>query len=198
MAVDYQDLAANLKRFYDFSDKVVLFVGAGARQLLDPSIPTRKLIAIDRNTESLDELRNNVAAAGKHDSVDVVDSRFEDIHMLGDVVYFEFCLHEMDDPEKALSHARTLAPDIVVFDHSPQSEWVFLAAEDEQVLRSNQALERFGVRQRQTYIAEQRFRDYGDLVAKIRGQSPVAVQRAEPFAGATNIVIPMRYQLILL
>ena len=32
----------------------------------------------------------------------------------GDVVYFEFCLHEMDDPAKALIHAKSLAPDIVV------------------------------------------------------------------------------------
>jgi hypothetical protein len=32
----------------------------------------------------------------------------------GDTVYFEFCLHEMDDPEYALIHAKSLAPDIVV------------------------------------------------------------------------------------
>jgi len=49
----------------------------------------------------------------------VVGSKFEDVAGSFDVVYFEFCLHEMHDPEKALIHAKKLAPDIVVFDHSP-------------------------------------------------------------------------------
>jgi len=37
MAMDYGKLTENLGRFYDFTDKVVLFVGAGGRQLLDPA-----------------------------------------------------------------------------------------------------------------------------------------------------------------
>ena len=41
MAVDLQVLTENLVRFYDFSAKVVLYVGAGGRQLLDPSAGTR-------------------------------------------------------------------------------------------------------------------------------------------------------------
>src|ERR1017187_2301743 len=52
-----------------------------------------------------------------HASMDVVRANFEGVTVSGDVVYFEFCQHEMDDLRKALSHASTLAPDIVVFDH---------------------------------------------------------------------------------
>ncbi len=37
------------------------------------------------------------------------------------------------DPQKALAYARTLAPKIVVFDHSPGSEWAFYAAEEGKV-----------------------------------------------------------------
>lgn len=37
MAADYEQLSENLRRFYDFTDKVVLFVGAGGRQNERPS-----------------------------------------------------------------------------------------------------------------------------------------------------------------
>jgi hypothetical protein len=37
----------------------------------------------------------------------VVASNFEEVTLCGDVVYFEFCLHEIDDPRKSFSHART-------------------------------------------------------------------------------------------
>lgn len=160
MATDYHQLTENLCRFYDFSGKTVLFVGAGGRQLLDPSIKTRKLFAIDQDVEALRELKTNVAAKGMQDCVDIVGSSFEEVALRGDVVYFEFCLHEMDDPQKALTHARTLAPDIVVFDHLPGSDWVFHAAEEDKVRRSAEAMERFGVRRRETFCTEQRFRYY--------------------------------------
>jgi len=131
------------------------------------------------------------------DSVDVVASGFEEVTLCGDVVYFEFCLHEMDDPQKALAHGRTLAPDIVVFDHSLGSEWVFYAAGEEKVRRSTEAVERFGVRRSETFHTGQHFRDHAEL-AKVTVEGDVAIQRAQRFAGATDIVIPMSYQLALL
>ena len=197
MATDYGKLTENLHHFYDFTGKVVLFVGAGGRQLLDPP-SHQKLIAIDENAQSLKELEANIAAQGMQDSVEVVGSRFEDVTARGDVVYFEFCLHEMDDPQQALAHARALAPDMVVFDHLPGSEWVFHAAEEDKVRRSAEAMKRFGVRRRETFRTEQRFRDYDELLAKVRVQGTTAIDRAQRFAGATNIVIPMTYELALL
>ena len=198
MATDYAQLTENLLRFYDFANKIVLFVGAGGKQLLDASAGTKKLIAIDQDVEALRELAANVAAKGTQDSVEVVGSKFEDVARSGDVVYFEFCLHEMADPQKALTHAKNLARDIVVFDHSPGSEWIFYGAEEDKVRHSAQAMERFGLRGRQRFETEQRFQDYAELLAKVRAQGPTAIQRAQRFAGATNIVIPMRYELDLL
>jgi hypothetical protein len=170
LTADYGQLSENLRRFYDFTDKVVLFVGAGGRQLFDPSIRTRKLIAIDRDVESLRELKSNIALKGMRDSVEVVDSNFEEVTLCGDVVYFEFCLHEMEDPKKALFHARTLAQDIIVFDHLPGSDWVFHAAEEDKVRRSAEVMERFGVRRRETFCTEQRFRDHAELLVKWLGR----------------------------
>ena len=198
MATDYAQLTQNLLRFYDFTNKVVLFVGAGGKQLLAPSAGTKKLIAIDQDVEALKELAANVVAKGLQDSVEVVSSKFEDVALLGDVVYFEFCLHEMADPQKALSHAKNLASDIVVFDHSPGSEWIFYGAEEDQVRCSAQAMERFGLRRRESFHTEQRFEDYAELLAKVSPQGLTAIQRVQRFAGATNIAIPMGYELNLL
>ena len=198
MATDYAKLTENLCRFYDFTGKVVLFIGAAGRQLLDPAAGTRKLIAIDKDVEALRQLKAHIVAKGLQDSVEVVGASFEEVTCHGDAVYFEFCLHEMDDPEKALTHAKSLAADIVVYDHSPGSEWIYYGAEENKVSRSSAAMEHFGVRRRQTFQAEQRFGNYTELLAKVRPQGPLAIERAQRFAEATNIVIPMSYELNLL
>jgi len=197
VAADYGVLRDNLRYFYDFTDKIVLYVGAGGRQLLDPQTRTRKLIAIDQDAESLKELHARVREEGIT-GVDVVASRFENVTARGDVVYFEFCLHEVADPERALRQAQSLAPEIVVFDHLPGSEWVFHAAEEEKVARSDAAMERFGIRRREKFSTEQRFQDYTELLEKLRTQGELAIERAQPFTGQTRIVIPMLYGLSLL
>lgn len=198
MAADYGQLAENLRHFYNFADRTVLYVGAGGRQLLSPSIGFKKLIAIDRDPASLSTLRTSVAVGARPGPLELIASCFEDVEHVGDVVYFEFCLHEMSDPGLALAHARELAPDIVVFDHCPESDWSFYAAEEDAVRRSHEAMERFGIRRRQTFRAEQRFRYYAELLAKVTSQGSLAAQRARRFVGATDIVIPMNYQLVLL
>jgi hypothetical protein len=198
VAADYGRLAENLRRFYDFTGKVVVYVGAGGGQLLDPGSAVKKLIAIDQNADALLELKTKIAAKGLQDSVEAVCAKFEDVTLRGDVVYFEFCLHEMADPEKALSHAKALAPDIVVFDHLPDSDWAFHAAEDDKARRSAEAMKRFGIRRCEAFLTEQRFRDHAELLAKVTMQGAVAIERAQRFAGTTNIAIHMSYELALL
>ncbi len=198
MATDYAKLSENLSRFYDFRDKTILYVGAAGRQLLDPRTPARKLIAIDRDQKALEELKANVVEQDLRDSVEVIGAGFEEIMIHGDVVYLEFCLHEMDDAEQALRHAKSLAPDIVVYDHSPDSEWIFYGAEEDKVARSSAAMQRCGIRRRQTFRAEQRFANHAELLAKVGPQGAVAIERTARFAGATSIVIPMNYELNLL
>ena len=198
LATDYAKLSQNLRDFYDFTGKVVLFIGAGGRQLLDPAARTRKLIAIDKDVEALRELRANIVAQGLQDAVDVIACSFEEVRSPGDTVYFEFCFHEMDDPEKALRHAKSLAPDVVVYDHSPGSEWIYYGAEEDKVARSSEVLERFGIRARQKFLAQQHFANLAELIAKVSAQGALAIERAQRFAGATDIVIPMTYELNLL
>lgn len=197
MTTDYSKLTENLHRFYDFGDKVVLFIGAGGKQLLSPATRTRKMIAVDKNADALRELQDNVVAKSLQNSVQVIVADFEEVTTNADVIYFEFCLHEMDDPEKALRHAKSLAPDVVVYDHSPGSEWIYYGAEEDKVAHSSAVMERFGIRRKQKFQAEQRFADYEELLAKVSPQGSLAIERAQRFAGMTNIAIPMSYELNL-
>ena len=195
MAVDRNQLSRDLSRFYDFTGKTVVYVGAGNGRVLNTT-GIHYLVAIDEDSRVADVLRSSLA--GGADFLEIITGRFEETRAHGDVVYFEFCLHEMNDANRALAHARELAPEIVVFDHSAGSEWSFFAAEDEKVRRSAEAVEQFGVRRRKSFVAEQRFRNYAELAAKLVSQGSVAAQRARRFAGTTNIVIPMKYELALL
>src|SRR5260370_33889974 len=90
------------------------------------------------------------------DSVEVLAASFEDVILFGDVVYFEFCLHELDEPRRALIHARTLTPDIDVFDHSPYSDCASYTDEEGKVRRSAEALKRLGPRRFKTTRTDQR------------------------------------------
>lgn len=198
LATDYAKMSDNLRRFYDFGGKTVLFVGAGGRQLFDLGTPVKRLVAIDKDLSTLRELKQEVLAKRLQNSVEVVASNFEEVTCRGDVVYFEFCLHEMDDPEKALAHAKVLATDIVVYDHSAGSKWAYYVVEEDKISRSSLAMERLGIRRRQIFHDEQRFANHAELLAKVGTQGPVAVERAQPFASSTEIVIPMSYELNLL
>ena len=115
----------------------------------------------------------------------------------GDVVYFEFCLHEFHDPQEALAHARTLAKDIVVFDH-PSSLWSCYAVEDELVRRSSEAVSRAGVRHGSAFRIEQRFQSYEELSARLAPQGTAALARTAKFAKERDITIPMDGLLVLL
>jgi SAM-dependent methyltransferase len=198
MATDYARLREELREFYDFRDRTVLFVGAGGGQLLDWASLPRRCVAVDRDEAALEGLKSTVAARGLEGRMEVLAQPFEEVALRSDVVYFEFCLHEMEDPEAALRHAKRLAPDVVVFDHAEGSPWCRLGDEDLKVARSSEAIRRAGPRRRELRRAEQRFRDHADLLARIGPQGARAVARAEAWRGRTDIVVPMDYELALI
>lgn len=198
MAVDLQQLRLDLHHFYDFTNKTVLFVGAGGRQLFDIGVATKKIIAIDQDAKALKDLERSVAALDTPAPVEVIAASFTEMASPVDVIYFEFCLHEMKRPYQTLTFARKLSPDIVVFDHLPGSVWSFYAAEENKVRGCMEAMRRFGIRRHATFGTEQRFRNHAELHAKLAGQGRVANGRARHFAGVSDIVIPMSYQLALL
>ena len=198
MVVDRSKLTANLIRFYDFKGKSVLYVGAGGSQLLGPASGVSRVVAVDSNAESLHGFRSEAKTKWAGIPIKFVPRNFETVNLKGDVVYLEFCLHEMPDPRKILDQARSLAQDIVVIDHLPKSKWIFYGAEETHVLRSTKAAESFGIRRHERFTAQQKFKDYEELKARLSEQGEVSRQRVLALKGAKDIRIPMDYGLYLL
>lgn len=198
MAADYALLTKSLSGFYDFFGKVILLVGAGHGQLLDPAISVKKLIAVDQDLAALREFQEKFSVGPATTPVELLHSKFEEVTVSADVVYFEFCLHEISNPFAALKRARSLAPDVVVFDHSPDSKWIFYGAEEALVRRGSLAMRNFGIRRSASIRTAQTFRTGAELLSKVSAQGPLAVSRAERFVNSTDFAIPMLCELALL
>ncbi len=198
MATDYAKLVANLLAFYDLRGKTVLAVGAGGGQLIEYGRAAGKVLALDNDPKALEKLRENLRAAGLEDKFSPVLGDFYALDLKADVVLFEFCLHEMADPGAAVERARGMAPDVIVFDHWPGSEWSFVAGEEEKVEASWAALARFPVRRKRSYEAIQAFKDYDELFEKLKGQGETAIARIDGYKGRAGIRIPMTYGLALI
>lgn len=197
MAADYQQMAQNIRQFYSFCGKTVVGVGAGGGPLTDLVLESRKLIVIEKDPAAIRNWETRIASDKLQSQVDVIQADFGDASPHGDVVYFEVCLHEMDDPRQALRHAFALAPEVLVFDHLPDSEWAFHAAEEDKIRRSTDALAEFPCLRHREYRTEQRFPEYQQLADKVSGQGEVALRRAERYRGRADIAIPMTYGLTL-
>ena len=198
MATDIRLVLANLTHFYDFEGKTVIHVGAGGGQFVRSADKARRVVAVDSDPASIASLKRAVEAVRLEALFVFREERFEAVSDRADIVLFEFCLHEMDDPAAALRHARELGPDTVVIDHAPESKWAWYVAETEKAARSWAACERAGIRREQTYTGLQRFDDGDGLLKKVRSQGEPAVSRALAHAGAAPITVEMIYRIALL
>jgi predicted RNA methylase len=198
MATDIGLILQRLLSFYDFSGKSVLAVGAGGGQLAGYARSMRKVLAVDRDLTAMKQLQEAAARLDLQERFEYWTGDFADCDRRGDVVLFEFCLHEMDDPSASVAKATTLAPEVVVIDHAPGSPWVYYTAEDDKVDRSWRALGRVEVARQCSYPAEQRFANYDELYAKVNSQGDESIRRIECFREQTGIIIPMSYALALI
>jgi len=198
VVTDIRQIVLNLSAFYDFTGKIVVAVGAGGGQLVEYARPARQVIAVDRDATALERLAARLPECGLVDKVTLVAGDLLDVRPGGDVVVFEFCLHQMADPGRVLAHARELAPDVLVIDHAPGSLWEWYAAEDSKVEAGWRAVERDVIRREQSVEAWQHFPDFAALEAKLAPQGPGSLERIDPLRGDRAISIPMPYRLALL
>jgi len=198
MVTDVGRILDNLLAFYDFGGKTVVAVGAGGGQLAGYSRPAKRMIAVDRDPAAMDKLKEASQRLGLSDRFEYWSGDFCTCERQGDMVLFEFCLHEMDDPAAALGRAMILAPETVVIDHAPGSAWIYYGAEEDKVERSWRVVEAFPIIRRTGYATEQRFRNFRELHEKVSSQGDESLRRIEKFRGQSNIVIPMSYALALI
>lgn len=128
MATDNKRIVKNLSEFYDFNNQTIIIVGAGGGQFIAYGYMSKKVYAIDNNEPSLYKLKNKLLQTKISDKFTLIYSDFCHTNLIGEVVFFEFCLHEMKDPVTALKHAQTMAPNILIADHWPGSEWAYMVA----------------------------------------------------------------------
>jgi len=198
MSTDLQIMGNNLCEFYDFTDKVVVSVGAAGGQFYEYAFPAWHVIAVDHDIRGLERLKESLLKEGILDGFTLVHSDFYEFKAEGDLLMFDYCLHEIPDPEKAIHHALTMSSRILINDHWPDSEWAYIVNEDVKVKRSWEAIEKFCISKMQRYDTSQLFRDYEELLQKVKGQGDIAIKRIKKYQGMKDFQIPMSYGLVLI
>ncbi len=198
MATDIKKILENLFEFYDFSDKTIISVGAGGGQFIEYGHASKEVIAIDNDNEALNQLADNLQKKGLTEKFRLVHSDFYLMQEKGDVVMFEFCLHEMEDSEAAIHHALTMAPEVLITDHWPGSQWAYVVDEKEKVMNSWSAVNRFTLKRAQRYDTVQFFHNYDELFQKVNVQGETAITRIKQFQNKKEITIQMSYGFALI
>jgi len=201
MATDIHAILKNLVAFYDFGGKDVLHVGAGGGQLIGYAHLPRKITAVDSDHAAVEKLRKKISECELDGKFTTIEGDFYDLHAQSDVVFFEFCLHEMADPVRAIGHAATLAPHTLIIDHLPDSEWSWCACETEKISASWTAIEETPLRRKRLFDAKQRFADFGELsnrLAALGEESARRIRRYESPGSRGGIEIPMPYGIVLI
>ncbi len=198
MATDIKKICKNLFEFYDFTDQTVISVGAGGGQFIEYGHASKQVIAIDNDKEALNQLASNLQKSGLTEKFRIVHSDFYRVQEKGDVVMFEFCLHEMRDPEAAINHALTMAPAVLITDHWPGSKWAYVVDEKKKVMNSWRAINRVTLKKTRRYDAIQFFHDYEELFQKVKVQGETAIGRISQYKDKKDITIPMSYGFALI
>ena len=198
MATDIDKILTNLLSFYDFSKKKMISVGAGGGQLVGYAKVAGSVVAVDYDSQALDNLRKRVETLDLSNKFSFVRSEFLDFTVKGNVLLFEFCLHEMPDPRKALAHAKTLATDVVVFDHYRKSEWAVYTNETKIIESAWSAIEEVKPKRVNRYNAVQKFETYEELFLKLKPLGEKVLKGIEKFKDEKNILMQMPYSAALL
>ncbi len=199
MATDIQKLLSNLKRFYDFSGKTIISVGAGGGQLIEYGRTAKQVYAVDNDLAAIEILKDRLELdQDLKQKFTVLHTDFYDIDIHADVVFYEFSLHEMSNPKTAIRKALQLAPQVVIADHGPYSEWTWLIGEEDKVACVWTAYLKPCITKLQVYEATQQFADFEELYNKVKTQGEATINRIEKYRYATNISIPMQYVFALI
>ncbi|WP_321282362.1 methyltransferase domain-containing protein [Marinifilum fragile] len=198
MVKDIQQIIQNLLNFYDFQNKTVVSVGAGGGQFIEYARGARHVIAIDNDKNALNKLKENLSMNGLSEKFTLIHSDFKNTKVKGDVVLFEFCLHEMNEPQEMLEYAQKIANDIVIADHGVNSAWAYIADEKEKAENSWGQVLKNPIQKLITHEAEQYYEDYNELYLKVKVQGENSIERIKKFKMCKRFVIPMEYTFALL
>jgi hypothetical protein len=198
MAAGIKEMIANLFEFYDFNNQIVISIGAGGGQFIDYGHISKHVFAVDNDEEALNKLKVSLQKSQLSEKFTLINSDFYLLDKHGDVVMFEFCLHELRNAEAAIRHALTLASEILIIDHWPGSEWAYFVDEKEKVFNSWKVIKQFKVKRIQRFDTVQYFQDYEEIFQKVKTQGENSINRINRFKGKKDFIVPMSYGLALI
>ncbi len=196
--INLEAIVDNLTTFYPLEGKRIIHVGVGSGILTGYSGTAKEIVGIDSNPTIEPILAAKLKAENLTGKFQVRIMDFIDYAQRADVVFFEFCLHEMENPLAFIMHALTIAPTVVIADHSRNSQWSWYGCETEKLERSWAAINQFEVRHRATFEETQRFNSFEDLHQKLSVLGAESLARIEPLRNENHIGIPMPYEVCLL
>lgn len=193
MATDIKAIISNLYQFYNPDGKTIITVGAGGGQLIDYYKDAKLIYGIDTDQDAIEKLKIKIAENLLEEKYKCIHADFLSINQRGDVVLFEFSLHEMDDISKALDKGRKLASTVIIIDHSWQSKWIQYIDEAEKVERVRKYLEKERPKRIKSFHAKQYFSHYKELEEKVKSQGEKAINSIQEFKGKEKIEIDFEY-----
>jgi predicted RNA methylase len=196
MAVNSIELINNIDSFIDFSNRSVLIIGAGGGQLVGYAANAKQIIAVDNDENSINQLRERVSKTMLKDKYSYIVNDFFNVTCKADILVFEFSLHEIPDIKKAIEHGKELAPQVIVFDHCKESEWLYIVQEEGKIENEDNILEKMNVKKAKQYSTMQSFNEYEDLKKKVEIQGEESIKAIHKYITTKNIEIDMKYKLI--
>jgi hypothetical protein len=152
---------------------------------------------VDPDPAGIARLEESIRERSLEGRFTVFEGEIAAVTQRAELVLFEFCLHEIEDPAAALEHAQSLSPEILVIDHLPQSAWSWYTCETEKLERSWAAVRSLPILRETTYEAVQLFADFAELEAKLRILGEPALTRIQKLRGQTGLEIRMPYGMAL-
>ena len=198
MATDVRALMENIESCYDFQGKAVVHVGVREGRLTGYAASARSVLAVDSDPEAVRRLGSLIREQGLLGRFIIFRGAFQSVGIRADVVFFDFCLHSMADPEAALRHARTLAPETLVVESTPESRWAWTLGEEAEVARCWEAAGRGEIARDDTFMGAEQFHDYAELLAALKGRGEPTLGRIAALKGREGIAIQMPYRVALL
>lgn len=198
MATNIKVIEKNIQSLYDFNDKSVIQIGAGGGQLIGCAKNAKSVIAVDNDPTAVEKLRIVLKENEQPIRISIIEGTIDSISQNADIVFFEFCLHEIDDPEKAIQQSLNLAPEVLVVDHHPDSSWAWYTCETQKATQSWSAVEKYSIIQKESFKSIQYFSDYSDLYSRLASLGDLAIKRIQKFESQNNIEIEMKYSIALI
>lgn len=198
MGINISEIIKNLIGFYNLNGKSIIHVGIGSGIFTGYTNSAKKIFAYDNNPTIENNLRSKLTSEKALDKYEINIIDFFKCKNKADVVFFEFCLHEIEYPLKALEFAKTISDDILIIDHAITSEWSHYTLETEKLKKSWNAINTFTIKKHCTFKEYQHFNYFTDLKTKLSILGEECMKGIEIFENKSDIYIPMPYEICLI